>query len=119
VALATAAGGKFFDPGGPKTRLAFCPLKHIDTDSDLQWAVSWIEVLCELNGLKFTPKRKNAAGDAMLNLRLSASRTLTDFCATIQDEEIREAIGLSRSRVHTGRCSTRSRMTWMSIRARG
>lgn len=91
-ALATAAGGKFFDPGGPKTKLAFCPLKHIDTDSDLQWAVSWIEVLCELNGLKFTPKRKNAAGDAMLNLRLSASRTLTDFCATIQDEEIREAI---------------------------
>ena len=54
--LTAAAGGEFYDLAGPKTDLAFCPLQDIDGDSDVQWAVGWIEVLCELNGLKFAPK---------------------------------------------------------------
>ena len=44
-------GGEFYDLAGPKSQLAFCPLRDIDDDAAVAWAVGWIEVLCELNGL--------------------------------------------------------------------
>jgi type IV secretion system protein VirB4 len=90
--LTKAVGGEFYDLAGPKTDLAFCPLKDIDGDSDLQWAVGWIEVLCELNGLKFGPRHRNAASEAVLRLRQSPTRTLTELSAEVQDTEIRDAL---------------------------
>jgi len=90
--LTAAAGGEFYDLAGPKTDLAFCPLNDLDSDSDVQWAVGWIEVLCELNGLKFGPKHRNAVTDAVLRLQLSPTRTLTELSANVQDTEIREAL---------------------------
>jgi type IV secretion system protein VirB4 len=90
--LTKAVGGEFYDLGGPKTALAFCPLKDIDGDADLQWAVGWIEVLCELNGLKFGPRHRNSVAEAMLRLRLSPTRTLTELSAEVQDTEIRDAL---------------------------
>ena len=90
--LTRAVGGEFYDLAGPKTELAFCPLKDIGGESDLQWAVGWIEVLCELNGLKFGPRHRNAVSEAMLRLRLSPTRTLTELSAEVQDTEIRDAL---------------------------
>ena len=68
--ITKAVGGEFYDLAGAKTELAFCPLKDIDGDADLQWAVGWIEVLCELNGLKLGPRHRNAVSEAVLRLRL-------------------------------------------------
>ena len=90
--LTAAAGGEFYDLAGPKTDLAFCPLNHLDSESDVQWAVGWIEVLCELNGLKFGPKHRNAVAEAVLRLQLSPTRTLTELSANMQDTEIRDAL---------------------------
>jgi type IV secretion/conjugal transfer VirB4 family ATPase len=90
--LTAAAGGEFYDLAGPKTDLAFCPLRDVDSDSDVQWAVGWIEVLCELNGLKFGPKQRNAVAEAVLRLQISPTRTLTELSANVQDTEIREAL---------------------------
>ncbi|MGA2600805.1 MAG: conjugal transfer protein TrbE [Bryobacteraceae bacterium] len=90
--LTEAAGGAFYDLAGPKTDLAFCPLKDIDGESDVQWAVGWIEVLCELNGLKFGPKHRNAVAEAVLRLQLSPTRTLTELSANVQDTDIRDAL---------------------------
>jgi type IV secretion system protein VirB4 len=90
--LTKAAGGDFYDLAGPKTDLAFCPLKNIDSDSELQWAVGWIEVLCELNGLTFAPRHRNAVAEAVLRLRFSPTRTLTELSAEVQDTEIRDAL---------------------------
>jgi type IV secretion system protein VirB4 len=67
-------------------------LTNIDSDSDLQWAVGWIEVLCELNGLRFGPRQRNAVAEAVLRLRLSPTRTLTELSAEVQDTEIRDAL---------------------------
>jgi hypothetical protein len=75
------AGGEFYDLAGPKTDLAFCPRKGIDQDSDVQRAVGWVEVLCELNGLKFSPKHRNAVAEAVLRLQLSPTTTLTELSA--------------------------------------
>jgi type IV secretion system protein TrbE len=90
--LTSATGGEFYDLAGPKTALAFCPLRDIDSESDVQWAVGWIEVLCELNGLRFGPKQRNAVVDAVLRLQLSPTRTLTELSANVQDTEIRDAL---------------------------
>jgi type IV secretion system protein VirB4 len=90
--LTEAAGGEFYDLAGPKSDLAFCPLRDVDDESDIAWAVGWIEVLCELNGLRFTPKHRNAVADAVMQLRLSPTRTLTELSANVQDREIRDAL---------------------------
>jgi type IV secretion system protein VirB4 len=90
--LNKAAGGEFYDLAGPKTRLAFCPLEELSTDSDITWAVGWLEALCVLNNLKVTPKHRNAITEAVLQLRLSPSRTLTELSANVQDMEVRDAL---------------------------
>jgi type IV secretion system protein VirB4 len=90
--LAESAGGEFYDLAGPKSDLAFCPLRDIDDEADVTWAVGWIEVLCELNGLRFAPKHRNAVTDAVMQLRLSPTRTLTELSANVQDIEIRDAL---------------------------
>jgi type IV secretion/conjugal transfer VirB4 family ATPase len=90
--LTEAMGGEFYDLAGPKSTLAFCPLRDIDDDAAVAWAVGWIEVLCELNGLKFGPKHRNAVAAAVTQLRLSPTRTLTELSANVQDIEIRDAL---------------------------
>jgi type IV secretion system protein VirB4 len=90
--LNCAAGGEFYDLAGPKTELAFCPLRNIDDDSEVTWAVGWAEALCALNGLKVTPKHRNALTEAVSHLRLSPSRTLTELSANVQDPDVREAL---------------------------
>lgn len=90
--LTQAVGGEFYDLAGPKSDLAFCPLRDIDDEPGLAWAVGWVEVLCELNGLTFTPKLRNAVSNAVVQLRLSPTRTLTELSANVQDIGIREAL---------------------------
>jgi type IV secretion system protein VirB4 len=90
--LTEAARGEFYDLAGPKSDLAFCPLRDIDDEADIAWAVGWIEVLCELNGFRFAPKHRNAVADAVIQLRLSPTRTLTELSANVQDMEIRDAL---------------------------
>jgi type IV secretion/conjugal transfer VirB4 family ATPase len=90
--LTKAAGGEFYDLAGPKSELAFCPLRAIDNDAELAWAAGWIENLCELNGLKFGPPHRNRVAEALRRLRVSPARTLTEFYAEVQMVEIREAL---------------------------
>src|SRR5580692_5147467 len=90
--LTVAASGAFYDLAGPRSHLAFCPLAALDEDSDFTWAVGWIEALCELNGLKFTPRHRNAVAEAIARLQLSPTRTLTELSANVQDTDIRDAL---------------------------
>src|SRR6202166_3921660 len=90
--LTRAANGEFYDIGGEKTHLAFCPLKEIDTESDLVWAVEWLEGLCVAQGAPIGPKERNAIAQAVVHLRLSPTRTLTEFCAEIQESSVRDAL---------------------------
>ena len=86
-------GGEFYDLAGPKSDLAFCPLRDIDDDSDLTWAVGWIEALCELNGLDVhtaASERRRGSGHAAPALaHANPDRTQS---ANVQDIEIRDAL---------------------------
>jgi type IV secretion system protein TrbE len=90
--LNRATGGEFYDIGGEKTHLAFCPLREIDTDQDIAWSVNWLEGLCVAQGMMVGPKHRQAITEAVQQLRSSPARTLTEFCAEVQDEEIRSAL---------------------------
>src|SRR5712692_12049144 len=79
-------------PGWFEVESAFCPLREIDTDSDLAWAVGWMESLCALNGLHTGPKHRNAITEAMRRLQASPARTITEFSASVQDEDVRAAL---------------------------
>jgi type IV secretion system protein VirB4 len=54
--------------------------------------VNWIECLCELNGLSLTPQHRNAVHDAVVLLRESPVRSLTELNANVQDENVRAAL---------------------------
>lgn len=90
--LTMAAGGEFYDLAGSKADLAFCPLRDLDTDADVTWAVGWIEALCQLSGLKVAPSQRNAITDAVMQLRFSPTRTMTELSANVQDMEVRDAL---------------------------
>jgi type IV secretion system protein VirB4 len=91
-ALVKAAGGDHYDIGREKTKLAFCPLKEIDSRSDFAWAAEWIETLCTLQGLDLTPAMRNKVAQGLELLKASPTRTLTEFVANVQDLTIREAL---------------------------
>src|SRR6266567_5021043 len=55
--LTAAAGGEFYDLAGDDSDLAFCPLQEIDGEADLSWAAGWLEALCQLSGLKISPRQ--------------------------------------------------------------
>lgn len=92
LVLTKAAGGEFYDIGGEKTHWAFCPLKEIDTTSDVAWAVDWLESLCTLQDFKIGPRERKALTEAVVLLQNSPTRTLTELCANVQDTDIREAL---------------------------
>jgi type IV secretion system protein VirB4 len=91
-ALTQAASGEFYDIGGEWTDWAFCPLKDIDSQGDVAWAVDWLESLCTLQDFKIAPRERNALGEAVTLLQASPTRTLTELCANVQDTEVRQAL---------------------------
>lgn len=91
-ALNRAAGGKFYDIAGPDADLCFCPMKDLETPGDITWATEWVESLCRLAGLEVGPRERNSITEAILLLRESPERTLTELVATIQDDRIGTAL---------------------------
>jgi len=90
--LCNACGGTYYDIGGEKTDLAFCPLKKIDSPEDQAWAAEWIEVMLELQGMSVTPALRQMVYEAIMRLTHSPRRTLTEFVSELQDEDLRQAL---------------------------
>jgi type IV secretion system protein VirB4 len=90
--LVNACGGTFYDIGGEHSQLAFCPLKNIDTPSDQAWAAEWIEIMLTLQGVNVTPALRQMVYQAIMRLTRSPRRTLTEFVAELQDDELRQAL---------------------------
>ncbi len=90
--LARAVGGQHFTVAGDDEALSFCPLQFLQSKSDRAWAMEWIAMMVELNGITVTPMQRNEISQAIANMHHSGSRTLSDFIVTIQDEAIRECL---------------------------
>jgi type IV secretion system protein VirB4 len=90
--LCKAANGTHYNIGGDGDGLAFCPLAHLETDSDLAWAAGWIDDALALQNLQTTPAQRFEILRALRNMRDNQAKTLTDLVSTIQDAEMREAL---------------------------
>ncbi len=87
-----AVGGNHFAVAADDSRLAFCPLQFLETKGDRAWAMEWIDTILALNGLITTPAQRNEIGKAIINMKDSGARTMSEFVLTVQDMAIREAL---------------------------
>ncbi len=91
--LNQAAGGTFYDLGGEKDAINFCPLADLSTTSDRSWAADYIGTLATMGNVVVTPTIRNAINDAIQKMsRVPESRSLTDFLSTVQNLEVRQAL---------------------------
>jgi type IV secretion system protein VirB4 len=90
--LNQAAGGDFYDLGGPNAPLNFCPLGELDDPSDVAWAVDYVESLCLLAGQPISPQQRNEILAGVQMLAESPERTLTELVINIQDNDIKDAL---------------------------
>ncbi|MDV7210061.1 VirB4 family type IV secretion/conjugal transfer ATPase [Azotobacter beijerinckii] len=84
--------GLHFTVAADDDRLAFCPLQFLETKVDRAWAMEWIDTILALNGLETNAAQRNEVGYAIMTMHRDGSRTLSDFCVTVQDEQIRETL---------------------------
>ena len=90
------AGGIHYDIGSDDAPISLAPLADIDNESAILWAEEWVETCFELQaGHPPTPQQKREIHRAMTLLRSAPRefRSLTDFVTTVQDDEIRAALG--------------------------
>lgn len=95
--LTLACGGTHQDMGDATPSLSFSPLALLESANDLVWAEEWVATCFTLQTTHPpTPKQREAIHQAIALLRETKSpqqRSLTDFCLTVQDEAVREALG--------------------------
>jgi type IV secretion system protein VirB4 len=92
-----ASNGAHYDIASDQTNIGFCPLAQIDSAGDRSWAVFFIELLFQLRAHKepTLEQRTEIASAISLMARDTTEvkdRTITAFCATVQNPEIRQAL---------------------------
>lgn len=93
--LCRATGGTHYDIGSDDHPLALFPLADIDTNSDALWAEEWIATAFELQAQRApVPSERAEIHRAMQQHREAPrnARSLTEFVATVQNTEIRDAL---------------------------
>jgi type IV secretion system protein VirB4 len=90
--ITKALGGRHYVVGGDTDRLQFAPLQFLEGRADLAWAMRWIDSIQAHNAMDNTPAQRNAIGKALVSMRNSGSRTMSEFLTALQDEEMREVL---------------------------
>lgn len=90
--LTKAMGGRHYTVGGDDDKLSFCPLQFLETRSDRAWAMEWVDSILALNGVQTTPTQRNAIATAVMSMKESGAKTLSELSTTIQDDAIRQAL---------------------------
>lgn len=97
-ALTKATGGKHYEILSEEKELFFAPLANLQTTADRVWAEDWIEMICELQGQKVMPEQKRKIREALNTHIDTNSKTITEFVAQIQDDDISEALSFYSSK---------------------
>lgn len=92
-AATLAANGvwRSLEPGSSR---ALQPLARIDQEAERAWAAEWLEDLAASTGLAVPPERREAIWTALaaLGQAPAGQRTLSVFCALVQDRELSAAL---------------------------
>ncbi len=96
--LCRAVGGWHYDLGGMSgqgelKRSGIMPLARVEDEQERVWAAGWLEECLLLQGISVTPSHRKEIWAALGKMgTMTGNRTLTDFCATVQDEAIRDGL---------------------------
>jgi len=72
---------------------SFCPLGDLDTETDRAEAADWVAICFELQHQRLpSPHHTDAIHRALVLLAAGQDRSITHFIATVQDQEVREAM---------------------------
>jgi type IV secretion system protein VirB4 len=91
---ATLAAGGVWRPLEPGAPFALQPLAAVHDDAERAWAAEWIAETVRLAGLEPTPRVREEIWSALRTLAdaPTAQRTLTVFCALVQDKAVAAAL---------------------------
>lgn len=90
--VAKACGGLHYDLAADNSP-AICPLADLDTEADLAEAEDWLATCFELQMRREPmPGERDAVHKALVLMRDSPDRSLTLFCAAVQDVTVRDAL---------------------------
>ena len=94
LAMALAVGGAHYELTTDDGATGLAPLAFIDSEAEASWAEDWIASCVELQiGGAPSPQQAAQIRRAIAIMRQSPEgRTLTDFCATVQDAGVRDAM---------------------------
>jgi type IV secretion/conjugal transfer VirB4 family ATPase len=96
LALALAVAGRHYELTTEDGVTGICPLAFTHEDTEAAWAEDWIAACCELQtGSPPSPAQTQQIRRAITILAQGEGgegRTLTDFCATVQDQAVRDAM---------------------------
>lgn len=84
-------GASHFDVG-QDAGVEFCPLAHLDTDTQQSWAEEWLISCLKLQNVTITPEKRNAVKTALHQHRLSGDKSLHDLVVNLQDREMSMAL---------------------------
>ncbi len=92
-AATLALNGDYYDLGAENS-IIFQPLKDIDDEAEIAWALDWILGLLRNEGLDTDPDIKEAVWTALLSLASAPTeqRTLTGLSALLQSNKLRQAL---------------------------
>lgn len=93
--LARASGAQHYDIGaGRLDDIAFQPLGDIDQEGERTWAIAWLEMLLDLQGVPMTPTRRARLEHALALVAGEPRpyRTLTELCVQLQDADLAAAL---------------------------
>lgn len=91
--LCMGADGIHYDLSHNDKNFRLCPLAHLgESEHEKSWAKEWITSLCRYQGLTIHPEHIVAIHEAIEKLAKSEVKSLTDFNATVQNHEIRNAV---------------------------
>ncbi len=94
-ALCRAVGGWHYDVGGraEMERVGIMPLARVEDERERVWAAGWLEECLTLRGVHVTSAHSKEIWEALGKMgTMIGNRTLTDFCATVQDTVIRDGL---------------------------
>ncbi|MDR2925514.1 MAG: conjugal transfer protein TrbE [Azoarcus sp.] len=91
-AITKACGGRHFSIAGDDETLAFSPMQFLETPSDRSWAMEWIDNILAMNDLTTTPEQRVLIAEAILSMKETGAKTISEFHTAVQDTEIRAAL---------------------------
>ena len=92
--VASVPTGHHYGLAGEHDTTGLCPLQFLDSQNDGAWAEEWIATCYELQADKpATPRQREEIHRAIRLMKSSHhGRSLTDFVATVQDSDLRQAL---------------------------